>query len=66
MIKREFLRHPDKKTIRLTRDQKEKVKHHFTHKELWDTVKPNGFKGDKIDYLMFIRNEKKEKKMHSE
>ena len=63
MIRREFDRVPNRKQVRLTHDQKEKIKHQFTYKELWETVRPPGFKGDKIDYLIFVRNEKKEKKL---
>lgn len=66
MIKRSFDREGKKQNVRLTHAQKEAIKYHFTSKELWETIKPVGFKGDKVDYLMFLRNEKKEKKMLEE
>jgi len=57
MIKRSFDRDPLRKQVRLTRQQKENVKHHFTSKELWETIKPPGFRGNKIDYLVWLKNE---------
>jgi len=44
-----------KKAIRLTREQKEIIKTHFSSFELWDTVKPTDFKGDDVEYITWLR-----------
>ena len=60
MIKRDLAHDRPKKTIRLTRDQKEFIKMHFSSAEMWDIVKPPGFKGDKIEFVNWVRENKVE------
>jgi hypothetical protein len=44
-----------KKAIRLTREEKEIIKTHFSSFELWDTVKPTDFKRDIVEYITWLR-----------
>ena len=60
MIKRVIAREPPKVKVGLTREEKERIKSTFTTKELWDTVVPGDFKGSKMEYLLYLRAQKKE------
>lgn len=46
----------------MTREEKERIKRTFTTEEVWNVVVPGDFKGTKVEYLIWLRNEKKEKK----
>jgi hypothetical protein len=50
-------RDPIKTKVGLTREEKERIKRTFTTKELWSVTVPNGFRGSKIEYLIYLRGE---------
>ena len=62
LVIRVIARDPPKIKVGLTREEKERIKRTFTTEEVWNVVVPGDFKGSKVEYLLYLRNERKIKK----
>ena len=61
LIRRVMAREKPRKQPKINKDEREKIMKTFTTKEIWDTCAPADFIGDKLDYLIYLREQKKEK-----
>ena len=60
LIRRVVSREPPQIKVGLTREEKERIKRTFTTEEVWNVCVPGDFKGSKVEYLIWLRNDKKE------
>ena len=62
IIRRSIARDQPRTLPKLKKEEIQKAEKQFTSKEIWDAKVPTDFKGSKIEYLLYCKQEEKEKK----
>lgn len=62
MIRRSIARDKPRVMPKRSKDELEKQKRQFTSTEIWNAKKPNDFNGTAIEYLIYMKEEEKQKK----